>query len=88
MAFGSGETELPRAGLVVVGPGPDEPYIVLNGESRVVEPISAVLSIGTHPTRPPPEWEAPTEPLSIGQGDWQMSCPLNLSGDLPLRRGT
>ena len=30
----------------------------------------------------------PTEPLSIGQGGWQMSCPLNLSSDLPLRRGT
>lgn len=50
----SGETELARVGRVVVGPGPDEPYFVLDEEGNVVEPVSAwvrYMAVSDHSPR-------------------------------------
>ncbi len=50
----SGETELARVGRVVVGPGPDEPYFVLDEEGNGVEPVSAwvrYMAVSDHSPR-------------------------------------
>jgi integrase len=50
----SGDLQLARAGRVIAGPGPDEPYVVLDADGRAVEPVSAwarYMAVGDHSPR-------------------------------------
>ena len=50
----SGEIELARVGRVILGPGPHEPYVVLDEEGNVVEPVCAwvrYMAVGDYSPR-------------------------------------
>ncbi|WP_219732644.1 tyrosine-type recombinase/integrase [Leifsonia shinshuensis] len=50
----TGEVPLARVGKVRTGPGPTEPYLLLDGKGRVVEPVSAwvrYMVVGDHSPR-------------------------------------
>lgn len=50
----SGDVQLARAGRVIAGPGPDEPYVVFDADGRAVEPVSGwarYMAVGDHSPR-------------------------------------